>query len=134
MTLIEELKQAMMSTKGKFAADDFYHIVDGYGMHRSAAAKAIRQLRDDAMIIVVGHRESDISHREMACYEVVPGAKFVDKIYKNYEPTKKKKATKLIKKDDCEKHHPNDHWWKKVETHPVMIAQNDIDSAMRGWL
>lgn len=128
MTLIDELKQAIMATKGKFAADDFYHITTARVAHRSAVSKAFRLLRGDFCIKVSGHRGSEGSKRDLVCYEVVEGVKFAAKERKELKPRKIKEVAEKVK------FHPNDHWWTKVAAHPVMMAQNNLDAAMSGWI
>ena len=133
MTLIEELRRAIMAMTVPFCSDDFYHIAEKHGKCRAAVAKAVRQLRDNKMIRPIGHRGTDHATRDMVCYEVIPGAKFVPKDRKKCAPIKKKNEIQCVKEYDCEKHHPNDHWWKKVAAHPTMIAQNNLDAAMMSW-
>lgn len=124
MTLIDELKQAIMAKQGKFAADDFYHIITARGMDRSAISKAIRLLRDDFCIKLVGHRGNDAG-RDLLCYEVVEGAKVVVKERRRRNPRKA-----IV---NGQKFHPNENWWNKIKVHPVMTAQNNLDVVMRGW-
>lgn len=128
MTLIEELKIAIMARKDTFCADDFYHITTKRKAHQSAVAKVIRILRDKGFICAEGHRSSDISTREMVCYKTVPGKELVIKERKKRAPEKQKNANIL-----ADKFNPNEDWWKKVAAHPVMKAQNDLDAAMSGW-
>lgn len=128
MTILDELKLAIMATKGKFCTDDFYHITTARGAHQSAVAKAFRQLRDDFCIKVAGHRGSEGPKRDLICYKGVKGAKFVVKERKETKPIKHKKVIEGVAKP-----HPNDHWWNKIIVDPQYIATCRIESAMAGW-